>query len=31
MSFIPGRILGKLFNHGSLRNADGKVRFSVKN
>ena len=31
MSFSPGRILGKLFNHGSLRNADGKVRFSVKN
>jgi hydroxymethylglutaryl-CoA reductase (NADPH) len=31
MSFIPGRILRKLFNHGSLRNADGKVRFSVKN
>jgi hydroxymethylglutaryl-CoA reductase (NADPH) len=31
MSFIPGRILGKLFNHGSLRNAGGKVRFSVKN
>ena len=31
MSLIPGRILGKLFNHGSLRNAGGKVRFSVKN
>ncbi|MEJ2384423.1 MAG: hydroxymethylglutaryl-CoA reductase [Xanthomonadales bacterium] len=31
MSLIPGRILRKLFNHGSLRNAGGKVRFSVKN
>ncbi|MEJ2577219.1 MAG: hypothetical protein P8106_11245, partial [Gammaproteobacteria bacterium] len=31
MSFIPGRIISKLFNHGSLRNVGGKVRFSVKN
>jgi hydroxymethylglutaryl-CoA reductase (NADPH) len=31
MSFIPGKILSKLFNHSSLKNRDGKVRFSVKN
>jgi hydroxymethylglutaryl-CoA reductase (NADPH) len=31
MSFIPSSILSKLFNRTSLKNADGKVRFSVKN
>jgi hydroxymethylglutaryl-CoA reductase (NADPH) len=31
MSFIPNSILGKLYNHTSLSNRDGKVRFSVKN
>lgn len=31
MSFIPGRILSKLFNRTSLRNVGDKVCFSVKN
>ncbi|MGD2127859.1 MAG: hydroxymethylglutaryl-CoA reductase [Lysobacterales bacterium] len=31
MSFIPGRLLSKLYNRTSLRNEAGKVRFSVKN
>ena len=31
MSFIPGRILSKLFNRTSLKNYGGKVCFSVKN
>ena len=31
MSFIPTRILSKLFNRTSLRNCDEKVCFSVKN
>ena len=31
MKFIPKSILGKLYNRTSLRNADGAVRFSVKN
>ncbi len=31
MSFIPSAILNKLYNRTSLRNADGVVRFSVKN
>ena len=31
MKFIPGSILGKLYNRTSLRNSDGAVRFSVKN
>ena len=31
MSFIPSSVLSKLFNHSSLKNRDGKVRFSVKN
>ncbi|MBT8057266.1 MAG: hydroxymethylglutaryl-CoA reductase [Gammaproteobacteria bacterium] len=31
MSFIPSSILGKLYNHSSLKNRGGKVRFSVKN
>ncbi len=31
MSFIPGRILSKLFNRTSLKNCGGKVCFSVKN
>ncbi|MBT8050818.1 MAG: hydroxymethylglutaryl-CoA reductase [Xanthomonadales bacterium] len=31
MSFIPGRILSKLFNRTSLHNAGDKVCFSVKN
>ncbi len=31
MSFIPSRILSKLYNHTSLRNSGQKVRFSVKN
>ena len=31
MSFIPSRILSKLFNRTSLRNAGDKVCFSVKN
>lgn len=31
MSFIPGRILKKLFNNTSLKNIEGKVHFSIKN
>ena len=31
MSFIPGRILSKLFNRTSLKNCGSKVCFSVKN
>jgi len=31
MSFIPSSILNKLYNHGSLKNIENKVRFSVKN
>jgi hydroxymethylglutaryl-CoA reductase (NADPH) len=31
MSFIPGRILSKLFNRTSLKNCGNKVCFSVKN
>ena len=31
MSFIPGRILSKLFNRTSLKNCGDKVCFSVKN
>jgi len=31
MSFIPARILSKLFNRTSLKNQGNKVRFSVKN
>jgi hydroxymethylglutaryl-CoA reductase (NADPH) len=31
MSFIPGRILSKLYNRTSLRNQAGGFRFSVKN
>ncbi len=31
MVFIPGKIIRKLYNHGSLRNDGAAVRFSVKN
>jgi len=31
MQPIPNSILGKMYNRTSLRNADGRVRFSVKN
>ena len=31
MSIIPGRILKNLFNNSSLKNANGKVCFSIKN
>jgi hydroxymethylglutaryl-CoA reductase (NADPH) len=31
MAFIPGKIIRKLYNHGSLRNEGAGVRFSVKN
>jgi hydroxymethylglutaryl-CoA reductase (NADPH) len=31
MKFFPKKVLNKLYNHTSLKNADGGVRFSVKN
>lgn len=31
MKFVPKKLLKKLYNHTSLRNADGAVRFSMKN
>ncbi len=31
MQFIPNSVLGKLYNRTSLRNENGRVRFSVKN
>ncbi len=31
MKLVPGKMLEKLYNRTSLRNADGAVRFSVKN
>jgi hydroxymethylglutaryl-CoA reductase (NADPH) len=31
MQFIPKSVLGKLYNRTSLRNDNGKVRFSIKN
>jgi len=31
MNLVPGRIVSKLYNHTSLRNDAGAVRFSVKN
>jgi len=31
MKFIPKKVLSKLYNHTSLRQADGGIRFSVKN
>ena len=31
MQFIPKSVLSKLYNRTSLRNDNGKVRFSVKN
>ena len=31
MKFVPKKLLKKLYNHTSLKNAEGMVRFSMKN